>query len=478
MNEAMRRARNYEELHPKFRRARIRLAEALGIEGGQRAIVFTESRDTAEVLTDFFSGHFETRKFVGQSDTETSDGMTQTEQTETLDAFRDGEFEVLVSTSVAEEGLDVPEVDLVLFYEPVPTAIRAIQRKGRTGRQAEGAVTVLMAEDTRDEAFFWISRRRQQEMEDELRQLKSVQDEIVADLDDDSTVEDSPDRSPEDEPTHDEAEDNQPGLDAFTGGDTVEPEVDGTDVMEEGGINDPGEEGPVAESDEGGVVAEPDEEGIEIVIDQRELDSTIARELSKREDVETRLETLAVGDYVLSDRVAVERKTVGDFLDTLLEGDRSLFEQIGDLTRNYSRSILILEGQDLYEQRDVHPGAIRGAVASLVVDFGVSLIEAEDEDETMALLATTATREQEAEDREVSVHGEKQSKTLVEQQEYVVSSIADIGPVTARSLLAHCGSVEAVMTADEETLREADGVGQVTAQRIREVVSSGYTGQE
>ncbi len=82
--------------------------------------------------------------------------MTQNEQQETLDKFRNGEFEVLVSTSVAEEGLDVPEVDLVLFYEPVPTAIRAIQRKGRTGRQAEGRVVVLLAEDTRDEAYFWI----------------------------------------------------------------------------------------------------------------------------------------------------------------------------------------------------------------------------------------------------------------------------------------------------------------------------------
>jgi len=487
MKEAMRRAREYEELHPKFRRARIRLAEALGIEGGERAIVFTESRDTAEVLTEFFGEHFETHKFVGQSDTETSDGMTQTEQTDTLDAFRDGEFEVLVSTSVAEEGLDVPEVDLVLFYEPVPTAIRSIQRKGRTGRQAEGAVTVLVAEDTRDEAFFWISRRREREMEDELRQLKSVRDDIVAELDEnESTATDEAGTATTDA--------DQPGLDAFaTSSDPAEDDAEKPsgerDADDSSGEDDPlsdqEETPPEADTDEhsdssgDGVVAEPtEEEGVEIVIDQRELDSTIARELSKRSALETRLETLAVGDYVLSDRVAVERKSVEDFLDTLLSGDRSLFEQIGDLTRNYSRSMLVLEGSDLYERRDVHPGAIRGAIASLVVDFGVSLVETDDEDETMELLATIATREQEADDREVSVHGEKQSKTLVEQQEYVVSSIADIGPVTARSLLAHCGSVEAVMTADEETLREVDGVGSVTAERIREVVSSGYTGED
>jgi len=78
----------------------------------------------------------------------------------------------------------------------------------------------------------------------------------------------------------------------------------------------------------------------------------------------------------------------------------------------------------------------------------------------------------------VSVHGEKTTKTRTEQQEYVVSAIADIGPVTARSLLEALGSVEAVMTADEERLQEVDGVGEVTAGRIREVVASAYDAGE
>ncbi|MFW5965290.1 MAG: helicase-related protein, partial [Halodesulfurarchaeum sp.] len=159
IRRAMQAAQEYDGLHPKFSEVRVLLVETLGMGNGERVIVFTESRDTAESLTEFLEGHFSVRRFVGQTDTDGSDGMTQTEQTETLEAFRRGEFEVLVSTSVAEEGLDVPEVDLVLFYEPVPTAIRSIQRKGRTGRQDEGCVVVLLANDTRDEAYFWISRR-------------------------------------------------------------------------------------------------------------------------------------------------------------------------------------------------------------------------------------------------------------------------------------------------------------------------------
>jgi len=214
---------------------------------------------------------------------------------------------------------------------------------------------------------------------------------------------------------------------------------------------------------------------VEVVVDQRELDSNIARDLSKRENVETRLETLSVGDYVLSDRVAVERKTHGDFMDTLLGGDRSLFEQAKDLTRHYTRPVLLLEGDgDLYAERNVHPNAIRAALSSLAVDWGVSVVHTRGEDDTAEMIRTVAEREQLDNDREVSAHGEKAAKTLGEQQEYVVSAIADIGPVTARSLLDEFGSVEAVMTASEDDLLDAEGVGQVTAERIREVVASDY----
>jgi Fanconi anemia group M protein len=472
IREAMRKAEAYDDLHPKFRQTRMLLAETLGIENGERVIVFTESRDTAETLVDFLSGHFTTEKFVGQSDTDGSEGMTQTEQQETLERFRSGEFEVLVSTSVAEEGLDVPEVDLVLFYEPVPTAIRAIQRKGRTGRQADGRVVVLLANDTRDEAYFWKARNDQKRMKNELNELKSVAGELSAELDQ-TGLEDYEDAESSGGPASGEAASNAPtdaeagasadggqaGLDAFAGEamDDGEALADDTDESD-GTVANAGDEG----------------ESVEIVADQRELDSTIARDLSTRDGIETRLETLAVGDYVLSDRVVVERKTVTDFLDTLTGGDRSMFEQVGDATRNYARPVVVIEGGDLYGERNVHKKSINGALASLAVDFGASVVQTADEAETADLLETIATREQDDGDREVSVHGEKQSKTVAEQQEYVVASVAEVGPVTARSLLAHFGSVETVMTAGHDDLLDVDGVGDVTAERIRDVVGGEY----
>ncbi|MFW6447982.1 MAG: ERCC4 domain-containing protein, partial [Halobacteriota archaeon] len=353
------------------------------------------------------------------------DGMSQREQRDAIEAFRRGEFEVLVSTSVAEEGLDVPEVDLVLFFEPVSTAIRSIQRKGRTGRQAPGRVVVLVAEDTRDEAFFWISRRRERQMENELRALAERVDDIEQAL------------APEAEAAA-RRDPDQPSLEAFS-------------------VDDPDEDRHTT-----------------IIVDQRELDADIGRELSTREGVEVRLETLDVADYVLSDRVAVERKTVADFLDSLLGGDRDLFDQVGRLVRAYERPVVVLEGEGLYELRNVEPAAIRGALASLAVDFGASVLRTTDAAETRELLLAIATREQRDDQRPASAHGEKGGRTRTEQQEYVVSSIAEVGPVTARALLEALGSVEAVLTADRETLMSVEGVGEVTADRIREVVSATY----
>ena len=523
VQQAVRIAEAYDDCHPKFRQTRILLAQTLGIGDGERVIVFTESRDTAETLTAFLSGHFQTERFVGQSDTDGSDGMTQREQQDVLERFRAGEFEVLVSTSVAEEGLDVPEVDLVLFYEPVPTAIRSIQRKGRTGRQTEGRVIVLLAEDTRDEAYFWKARQDEKQMHQELQLLKTAAGDIEARLApqaalDDIDGTDSSTDNGSSEATGDDgagtngsgdggntvtggngsANNGQAGLDAFgAGGDTGEPgetsdtgesegtttgsDDTGTGTTSAGATGDTGSatDGATAETDEDGVTAvagEAESETVHVVVDQRELDATIARDLSLRDGMETRLETLAVGDYVLSDRVVVERKTVEDFLETLTGGDRSLFEQVGDAARSYGRPVVILEGEGLYDRRNVHPKAIHGALASLAVDFGASILQTDGEEATADLLAVLATREQETENRSVSVHGEKQSRTLSEQQEYVVAAIAEVGPVTARSLLGALGSVEAVMTADHERLTEIEGVGEVTADRIREVVGGSYDG--
>jgi Fanconi anemia group M protein len=87
-------------------------------------------------------------------------GLKQKKQIETVQKFRDGEFQVLVATRVGEEGLDIAEVNQVIFYDNVPSSIRFIQRRGRTGRKDTGKLVVLIAKNTIDETYYWIGKRK------------------------------------------------------------------------------------------------------------------------------------------------------------------------------------------------------------------------------------------------------------------------------------------------------------------------------
>jgi len=146
------------------------------VRRGMKIIVFTQYRDTAAAIVRALNDMEGVRavRFVGQASREEDAGLSQREQLEIIRGFREGAYNILVATSVAEEGLDIPAVDLVVFYEPVPSEIRAIQRRGRTGRSRAGRVLVLMAERTRDEGFYWSSVARERQMKKSIRRLKQA----------------------------------------------------------------------------------------------------------------------------------------------------------------------------------------------------------------------------------------------------------------------------------------------------------------
>jgi len=377
--------------------------------------------------------------------------MNQSQQKEILQDFRDGEYNVLVATSVAEEGLDIPQVGLVVFYEPVPSGVRSIQRRGRTGRADKGQVKVLIAEGTRDEGYWHASKSREDKMEAGLESLADMSSEL-----------------------NEELGSNQQSLSEYNS----QSESDSESETDEEVTISVDAEKTIAESTET-EQSSPDSESetIEVLTDTREMSSNPPRIISLKEEFEVKQEQLEVGDFILSDRTAIERKSAQDFADTIVDSERSIFEQLGDLVNNYSRPILLLEGtQDaLYDARNIHPNSIRGVLSSLAVDFGVSVLWARDEEETAELLMTIAKREQQEDDREVSNHGKKSAQSDAEKQEYIVSSLAGIGPVTAQSLLQEFGSVHGIMNADVTDLQEADGVGQKTAESIYEIIRLSYS---
>jgi len=160
--------------HPKVKKVMWTVREQFQRNPDSRVIVFTHYRDTSDLVVRELATLLGVRpvRFVGQATRDGNVGLKQREQVETIERFKAGDHNVLVCTSVGEEGLDIPATDLVVFYEPIPSEIRTIQRRGRTGRTRAGRVIVLVTRDTRDEAYFYSSRRKERKMHQELEALR------------------------------------------------------------------------------------------------------------------------------------------------------------------------------------------------------------------------------------------------------------------------------------------------------------------
>lgn len=418
--------------HPKLAVVKDILREQIAAKPDSRIMVFTNYRDTASALLKYLSQDEIIRavRFVGQSSRQDDEGLSQKKQADILDKFRAGEYNVLIATSVGEEGIDIPSTDLVLFYEPVPSEIRSIQRKGRTGRARAGRVVVLMAKGTRDEAYYWISDRKEKTMQ---KQIRGLSGQAQASLAKEFQPRQTQITDVEDKPDDNKPDDNK------------------------------SEDKPTDEA--------IDESG-KVIVDPREREMG---KLLESQGLEVTLKNLAVGDYVVSDRIAIERKTADDFVASIIDPERNLFRQISDLSRAYERPVLILEGRDLYTRQRMNPNSIRGALAAIAIDYAVPIIPTENKEETAAVIAMLAARERK-EGHEPKLHGHKTARTLKEQQEYLVSAIPSVGPTVARNLLKHFGSIEKIMTASQEELQQAELVGPKIAERIRELVGGEYKG--
>lgn len=164
---------NIKAEHPKIAKM-MEIAEN-EIKGNEnvKIIVFSQYRDTGIIITNELNKikGIKAKTFVGQRMTKTS-GLSQKEQGQVLAEFREGMINVIVATSIGEEGLDIPEVNLVVFYEPIPSAIRKIQRQGRTARLMPGKMITLIAKGTRDEGYHYASISREKKMYSLLEDMK------------------------------------------------------------------------------------------------------------------------------------------------------------------------------------------------------------------------------------------------------------------------------------------------------------------
>ena len=210
--------------------------------------------------------------------------------------------------------------------------------------------------------------------------------------------------------------------------------------------------------------------GIVIYADNREMNSKIITILKKRCKVRKRqLNT----DYLLSKDVGCERKTSEDFLQSIIDG--RLFKQLKSLKELYPCPILILEGERLFDsKRNIHPNAIRGALASIATEFSIPIIWTKNQLETAEMLYTIAKREQSVMKKGIAIRTKKKFKSLNQVQEFLIAGLPKISTATAKKLLLHFKTPEKIFTASESELMKVSGIGKEMAKKIRNILTKKY----
>ena len=403
--------------HPKLQAVVDIIQKQLKDKPSSKIIVFTHYRDTASHVTDLLKSvkNAKPTRFVGQAGKEGDKGFTQKEQANIIEKFRNGEFNALIATSVAEEGLDIPSTDMVVFYEPVPSEIRAIQRRGRTARKMPGKVIILITKGTPDEGYYWASKRKEKRMRSELELIRSKLGKKFEDVDA-----------------------------------LYKKEIPDQKTLQDYSKKD---------------------KQLKIVVDHREYRSNVVKSLAVK-GIFVEPQQLDTGDYILSSRIGVERKNVDDFLESLISG--KLFKQVSQLRETYSRPVLILEGENLLTKRNINHNAIFGSLASISVDFGIPVLTTKDASETADLLHVIAKREQREDKKDVAVRTEKTQMSVKERQQFLVEGLPNVSAVIAKRLLSHFGSIKDIANASEKELMEVNGVGKNISSEIIKLLNAHY----
>lgn len=399
--------------HPKYVTLQKYLQDQFVLNKSSRVIVFTQYRVTAQLITEKLNEleSIKAVRFVGQQSKAGDKGLGQKEQLEILSQFRSGEYNVLVATSVAEEGLDIAECDLVVFYDVVPSEIRYVQRKGRTGRKRPGGVFILMAQGTRDEGYYWTAQRKQREMHRVLKEIQKVIKKKEREIDN-----------------------NQTQIDKFLSKEKVD---------------------------------------FEITVDHRESSSSLVKQLVL-DGFKIKLAQLQVADYLIGSRILVERKTTQDFSKSIIDGRlfkeiKDLKETsphpllVIEGEDLYTASTLKPEA------------VRAACVSIMVDFNIPIIMTKNGQETGRYFATIARREMEKLKGKKIPITRiEKTPQKLSDIQEYVVAGLPSIDTVRAKRLLGRLKTLEQVFTAEEEDLVDIEGIGKTLANRIRKLITAKY----
>jgi len=408
-------------VHPKLEILAEILHNQIIQNKDSRILVFCHFRDSVNNIVKFIERDevIKAHKFVGQVSKSLDKGLTQKEQIQLLEDFKEGIYNTLIATSVGEEGLDIAECDLVIFYDAVPSAVRSIQRRGRTGRKKEGKVFMLMAEGTRDESYYWAEKGKERVMNQSLKTMKEQgsgskagQSNILNFI---KKEEDSKDSS------------------------NLKKTSDLSFIQKIKGAKD-----------------------YTVICDNRETASAVVRALSLM-GVSLELKQLTVADYILSERVGIERKSSQDFNDSVKDG--RLFSELFELKNNFARPILILEG-DPFLNSNINQNALYGAITSIILNLGITIYKTNDPSDSAMFIYQLAKKEQSDSKMDFKLRFDKKPIEISSLLEFIVAGIPGINALRAKNLLIELNSLQEIFNADIGDLMKVENVGKKIAQDI------------
>ncbi|MCK4496664.1 MAG: hypothetical protein KAU24_00595 [Candidatus Aenigmarchaeota archaeon] len=220
----------------------------------------------------------------------------------------------------------------------------------------------------------------------------------------------------------------------------------------------------------------PDEK-VTVLADSRERNSPVVRHLEDS-GIRVRSKQLKVGDYIASDRVGIERKQIPDFLQSIT--NQRIFKQLASLAESYEKPLLILEGNPelLFSENNMHPNSIRGALASISIDYAVPILWTPDSRGTADQIQRIAYREQVKKNRELQIRVKQKSPDFARQQEFIVAGLPHISNKLSKRLLMEFKTVRRMFSSKKERFMKVDGLGEKKAKKIWELLNKEYECKE
>lgn len=207
---------------------------------------------------------------------------------------------------------------------------------------------------------------------------------------------------------------------------------------------------------------------LKITVDYRETTSGLT-DLLKNSGALVEIATLSYGDYIINDTITVERKTAKDFLISIIDG--RLFNQLSNLKKFCNHPILLIEGNPYETEHNFDRMAIKGTLISVQTIWYVPIIFSRTTEDSRDILLMISRQLGTSIDV-VPLRKGYRPKRIKSKQLYLLQGLPQVGPKLAKRLILHFKSVSKIMNASVQALTEVDGIGMISAQKIREVLDA------